>query len=148
MTDIAIFPDSCPIERFDNVVELPNGLRVIGREDVNFPEAVYEFLSVPYATPPVGKKRFEETLPFPDIIGFSGRLIWNGTDNMNSCIQPEKALNDTRQSESCLFLNVYTPRGFQANSKKYPVLVYFHAGGFMAGSSAMNSGAELTARLA
>ena len=41
-------------------------------------------------------------------------------------------LNDTPQSEDCLFLNVWT-RGLN-DGKKRPVMVWFHGGGYTAGS--------------
>lgn len=41
-------------------------------------------------------------------------------------------VNDTPQSEDCLFLNVWT-RGL-ADGKKRPVMVWFHGGGYVTGS--------------
>ena len=60
--------------------------------------------------------------------------IYNATKLGNSCIQFENMFveNTTRESEDCLFLNVFKP--VTNNEKLLPVMVYIHGGGFQLGS--------------
>jgi carboxylesterase type B len=46
------------------------------------------------------------------------------------------------QDEDCLFLNIQRPTT-EANSKKLPVLVFFHGGGFESGSGNVNDPSDL-----
>ncbi|PAV18000.1 alpha beta-hydrolase [Pyrrhoderma noxium] len=68
-----------------------------------------DFLGVRYAAPPIGTLRFQAPMP------------------------PERV----RQSEDCLFLNVFVS-GQVKKSEKLPVLVWIHGGGYVLGSSAMH----------
>lgn len=101
------------------IIQLRNGLRVIGREDDKFPGEVYAFLSVPYSLPPVGAGRFAEPHAIPNIAYLGSHLLWNGTTSHYPCIQPQILDNvTTHQSESCLFLNIFTPLDFATGT--YP----------------------------
>jgi para-nitrobenzyl esterase len=87
------------------------------------------FRGIPYAAPPTGNLRWKEPLPPP---------AWRGVRKADAfgarCFQPslfsDMIFRDAGMAEDCLFLNVWTP----ANARRLPVLVYFHGGGFGAGS--------------
>ncbi|KAF8881219.1 Alpha/Beta hydrolase protein [Infundibulicybe gibba] len=46
-------------------------------------------------------------------------------------------------SEDCLFLNVFTPGDLSQSTKKLPVVVWIHGGGYMAGSASGATGDDL-----
>ncbi|HEV3199280.1 MAG TPA: carboxylesterase family protein, partial [Bryobacteraceae bacterium] len=87
------------------------------------------FKGVPYALPPVGNLRWKEPMP---------PAAWSGIRKAGTfgprCYQPslfsDMIFRDAGMSEDCLFLNVWTP----VDARQMPVLVYFHGGGFGAGS--------------
>lgn len=89
---------------------------------------VRAFLGIPYARPPVGPLRWRPPQPLApwrepfDATGF-------GPDFPQA---PNAALRAPRQDEDCLRLNVWTPSGAREGS--LPVMVWFHGGGFVAGS--------------
>ncbi|KRT80422.1 hydrolase [Oryctes borbonicus] len=89
------------------------------------------FRGIPFAKPPVGELRFkapEEPEPWT--------YIFNATSDSNICIQQNYFFSKDPQiegSEDCLYLNVYTP---SITRNLLPVMVAFHYGGFMSGSSA------------
>lgn len=98
------------------------------------PDATYvQFLGIPYAQPPIGKRRF--TPPKP-IKPWPGTWIANST---YTCIQvdhydePNEGL--TKGSEDCLYLHVYTPGDEIKPDANLDVLVHIHGGGFMFGSA-------------
>ncbi len=78
---------------------------------------------IPYAKPPVGDNRYRPPQR-PD--SWSG--IREATQFGPSAIQPF-ASGET--SEDCLYLNVWSPG---ADSRRRPVMVWFHGGGFTVGS--------------
>jgi para-nitrobenzyl esterase len=92
------------------------------------------FLEIPYAVPPVAELRWREPQP---------PLPWNGERDATRfgahCMQlhipnDDTIFQDNRESEDCLFLNVYAPAS--ANSKsELPVMVWIHGGGYLVGSS-------------
>lgn len=106
---------------------------------------VYEFYNIPYAAPPINHDRWR-----PPIFDQSNSKYpkWtetrDGIHRGSRCIESEgneEVKSDTGYtwSEDCLFLNVGTQslRIQDANDKSedlYPVLVYFHGGGFQSGS--------------
>lgn len=93
----------------------------------------WQFLSLPYAMPPIGKRRFEPPLPAKP---------WNNVRDATSyppnCAQFDKLLNSRPTGElDCLFLNVFVnvDNGNGTDGKLKPVLVYLHGGGFISGGS-------------
>ncbi len=64
---------------------------------------VRAFLGVPYASPPIGSRRFLPPVTAP---------AWNGVRRANrfapAC--PQRNLDEGRQNEDCLYLNVYAPQ--------------------------------------
>ncbi|XP_033727702.1 uncharacterized protein LOC117317000 [Pecten maximus] len=97
---------------------------------------VVQFRNIPYAKPPIGKLRFEKTVP---IEPWTETL--DGTVFGPSCLQdvnglPEmwiKAENNIT-SEDCLQLNVYVPGAVSKTTKK-PVMFWLHGGGFRLGNN-------------
>jgi para-nitrobenzyl esterase len=96
---------------------------------------VKRFLGIRYAAAPVGDLRFKPPVP---------ASAWNGVASAQEygprCMQAVLALGrefdeGTRQSEDCLFLNIWT---LDSDATGLPVMVWLHGGGF-----AWGSGAEL-----
>jgi len=92
---------------------------------------IYSFLGVPYAQPPVGKRRFKAPLPvtaFKSDEAFGFRA---------ECAQV-KAYGEKRfqfvGSEDCLTLNVFSPSLTQNKDALKPVMVWFHGGAFTMGA--------------
>jgi para-nitrobenzyl esterase len=96
-----------------------------GRED----GPVTTFLGIPYAAAPIGLLRWQSPQP---------TTPWSGVRDATSlgakCLQYSWAPPLRFEgSEDCLFLNVVTPR--PAAGARLPVLVWFHGGGWVNGSS-------------
>src|SRR5579864_2050352 len=106
------------------------------------------FRGIRYGAPPAGSDRFKPsrrpqpwTTPF-DAFSF-GASAMQTSMGLADAGEPS-ALKDalapilpapedkTRESEDCLFLNVWTP--VAGDGKKRPVMVWLHGGGFAAGS--------------
>lgn len=94
---------------------------------------VMTWLGIPYAVPPIGELRWKKTVPMdPSDEVYEAK--WYGA----SSVQPENSahpLNYHRQSEDCLYLNVWKS-GACDQSARHPVLVYLHDGNFISGGSA------------
>ncbi|XP_065091097.1 esterase B1-like isoform X1 [Ochlerotatus camptorhynchus] len=98
--------------------KLPNGLRY------------HLFKGVPYAMAPMGKLRFKPPVPLEK---FDTPMLECAMERRD-CIQRDLFTNRIVGSERGLYLNIFTP-DFGANGeKKYPVMIYIHGGGFLAGS--------------
>ncbi|XP_026753176.2 esterase E4-like [Galleria mellonella] len=80
----------------------------------------FAFLGIPYAEPPVGKRRFKA--PFPP-------SPWDGVYEANRTVMcPQNGVGQ----EDCLILNIFTPT--KIINELVPVLVYIHGGSFLIGS--------------
>lgn len=114
------------------------GIQWPNASDVRF------FGGVPYAEPPTGSARFRPPItkrPSNQTIDAS----WFGP----SCIQYSNGQATVyseylkgflltpgqQQSENCLTLNIWTPRG-KGQAKKLPVMIWIHGGGFTSGGAA------------
>ncbi|CAH1118882.1 unnamed protein product [Phaedon cochleariae] len=83
----------------------------------------YAFQQIPYASPPVGHLRFRSPVP-PQ----KWNHTWNATENTKICYQLER--NDSRETEDCLYLNVYTPV-LGPTENPLAVYVFLHGGKFI-----------------
>lgn len=95
-------------------------------------EGYRQFLGVPYAAPPIGKLRWAPPQP---------AAPWEATLDAKSlrskCTQMTWVPPRTTQGgEDCLYLNIYTPvTGKDHDKQLKPVMVWFHGGGWIGGSS-------------
>lgn len=78
--------------------------------------------------------------PQPVMIAEQSGSVWNA---IPAC--PQRGVDDQPQSEDCLFLNVWVPKG---QPRGLPVMVYFHGGAYSSGSitASLNDGSALAAR--
>lgn len=103
---------------------------------------VISFKGIPYAAPPVGPLRWKAPEPLARWTGVRNAIAFG-----NACPQLERKeawAQVGQQSEDCLFLNVWRP----VKPGKYPVMVFLHGGGFVAGSAGvpLYEGSGLAAR--
>ena len=94
-----------------------------------------QYMGIPYAKPPVGVLRLRPPQP-PE--------TWKGIRDCTKFgnVAPQLSIKeftvlrpDDEISESCLFLNVFTPK---ADCEKRPVMVFLHGGAFQKGSGNHN----------
>jgi len=102
----------------------------------SLPSGVRAYLGIPYALPPVRELRW---MP-PQRTRWSG--IWNADRFGPECIQLLRPhdinhyFGEEPTSEDCLYLNVWTPAGANANSN-LPVVAFIYGGGGTVGSAGM-----------
>lgn len=109
-------------------------VKLFGRE-------IVQFLGVPYATPPVGDRRFKRTLPV---------MPWSGVRPAHryqahcaqyffmSLVETVQPLHEN-MSEDCLYLNIWSPRSVSVpwanDAGGKTVMLFIHGGGFIMGSA-------------
>lgn len=123
-------------------VRIDNG-RVAG---FRTPGGVATFLGIPYAQPPVGKRRFRSPAPAED---WAPKTL-EAKATKPDCMQSKIGNDDLgrAQSEDCLYLNVWTPNPRASGSgKKMAVMVWIHGGAWQIGGSSRieYDGAKLAA---
>nr|AHJ81351.1 carboxylesterase [Locusta migratoria] len=91
------------------------------------------FCGIPYAEPPINKRRFKNPVPMT----YDGTIDATNCEETPVCMQMRWHLDETEVIgvEDCLFLNVYEP---EVTSSNLPVIVYIHGGGFFSGSGTFN----------
>ncbi|MEM6692830.1 MAG: carboxylesterase family protein, partial [Planctomycetota bacterium] len=116
---------------------------VEGRQVAN---GLYAFLGVPFAKPPTGELRWQAPLPrdpwtqIRSATSFAPACVQGGqtTEWYQGLIEdmgesPDLAARPVRESEDCLYLNVWTPS--VAEGSDLPVMVWVHGGGYSGGWS-------------
>ncbi len=107
---------------------------------------IRSFRGIPFARPPTGVRRFRPPEP-PQPWKRTRDATRSGAVPIQASLPLLRFLNagGSRQSESCLSLNVWTPG---LDGAKRPVLVWIHGGGFLigAGSTAVYEGHDLARR--
>ena len=132
-----------PVEgtRWSVVVKAEGG-KVAGYRQ---PGGVATFLGIPYATPPLGRLRFRPPEQAPP---WSPALL-DATnfkpDCMQSAIGQSVEDKNRRQSEDCLYLNIWSPN--TRPRRKLAVMVWIHGGAWQIGGSSRPeyNGAKLAA---
>lgn len=105
---------------------------------------VEEYLGIPFASPPVGARRFQRPIKpdsWNDVLNTTSLppACWQGRINIMYIVKhmPEFDIND--ESEDCLYLNIFVPKSIEKN-KTFPVMLYIHGGSNRAGMGAMLPG--------
>jgi para-nitrobenzyl esterase len=90
------------------------------------------FEGIPFAAPPIGKRRWQAPQPVAAWEGVRKATAF-GARCMQALIYSDMNFRDPGPSEDCLYLNVWTPaKSVNAN---LPVMVWIYGGGFAAGAS-------------
>ncbi|OWR45083.1 carboxylesterase [Danaus plexippus plexippus] len=117
------------------LVEVSQGYIKGGKTTTDSGVSYYEFLCIPYAKPPVGNLRFKSPEP-PE--KWDGVLDVTEYKEDKVCVQIILENNSSCiGNEDCLYLNVYTPKLPESDSKLLPVMVFIHGGGFVRGNEKM-----------
>jgi para-nitrobenzyl esterase len=98
-----------------------------------------EFRGMPYARPPVGALRWAPTQAAEPWTG-----VRDATSSGAACPQAPHPFSDTlRNSEDCLFLDVYVPPQVAASAAPRPVIVWIPGGGTVVGSARQYDASKL-----
>lgn len=86
-------------------------------------ENTWQFLGVPYAQPPLGDLRWRAPQPVQPWDGVRDATSWSDQAAQNPALE---RFGEGGMSEDSLYLNVTAPK----RADNYPVMVWFHGGGF------------------
>lgn len=114
-------PNLCDVSP---VLETANGL-VQGFNRAVEGQSVSSFLAMPFAEPPVGKRRFQ----YPDPYNRKWAGTRAATQMSATCFQSGSG------SEDCLYLNVFTPSKALNISTLLPVMFWIYGGGYTIGDA-------------
>ena len=92
---------------------------------------LYVFKGIPYATPPLGELRWMPPQPVKPWTGIRQAKEFGPIAPQTPMPAGPIAHVEQKQSEDCLFLNVWTPG---LDNAKRPVMVWIHGGAFTIGS--------------
>lgn len=95
-------------------------------------EGVVAFRGIPFAQPPIGKLRWKDPVPARDSDGVF-EALYHAPSAIQTVLDSERA-SFYRQSEDCLYLNVWTAEGFSGQSRA--VMVFIHGGNYSWGGTA------------
>ena len=95
-------------------------------------DGVVAFRGIPFAAPPTGPRRWREPVPAEASDGVF-EAYYNGPSPIQTKLESERA-SYYRQSEDCLYLNVWTASGYEG--EKRPVMVFIHGGSYGWGGTA------------
>jgi para-nitrobenzyl esterase len=109
-------------------IDTPNGrLRGERLDDADV------FRAIPYAAPPVGDRRFRPPAPIERWMGERDALSFGASaPQLAGTLERYFGGRAAVQSEDCLTLNVWAPRG----EGPHPVMVWIHGGAFVTGAAA------------
>ena len=95
---------------------------------------IFAYQGIPYAKSPSGELRFKRPQSLPEK---AWQGVFDGTKSVTKCVQISEipALIPVSGKEDCLQLNVYVPESKNPLEEGFPVMVWFHGGGFTAGDS-------------
>jgi para-nitrobenzyl esterase len=102
-----------------------------GRVEGIYANDMAEFLGIRYAAPPTGPLRWQPPQPVPASLATHDSRAFGP-----HCAQLPSAYGVASESEDCLYLNVYVPKGVSAQSAtRLPVMVWIHGGALVVGES-------------
>lgn len=140
---VEVFVLKCVDSEITKTVQTKSGpIEGVQYEEATTKRQVIEFRRIPYAMPPVGKRRFKPPIPY-------GKWIskLDATKYGPSCYQDLESsaffLPNRDVSENCLFLNIFVP-GNISESNMYSVMIWFHGGNYKNGQGTSFNGALLT----
>ncbi|KAG5668734.1 hypothetical protein PVAND_016661 [Polypedilum vanderplanki] len=128
----SIFLQLCTTyEEIDELLVEINSGKILGRALVsNSGRTIRAFTGIPYAAPPIGNLRFKQAQKVTP---------WNNTfiaqNKPAKCLQFNPFIRSfvIEGQEDCLTLNVFAPQ--EIEGKKFPVIVWFHGGGWTRGDA-------------
>ncbi|RZI86741.1 MAG: carboxylesterase family protein [Rubrivivax sp.] len=91
-------------------------------------QGVRQYLSIPFAAPPLGELRWQAPQPSAPWSG-----VRDGSVSSKRCAQTKTSLGAESLTEDCLYLNVHVPNDIGA--RQLPVMVWIHGGAFIAGAA-------------
>ncbi|KAK7530031.1 Alpha/Beta hydrolase protein [Phyllosticta paracitricarpa] len=122
----------------------PPGPEVALRQGIYTPNtsvaSVDQFLSIPFAAPPVGQLRFANPQPYTS---GSPKKRFNATTYGPGCPQGRSAPHYNGYAEDCLTLDVVRPVCARRRRSKLPVLVWIYGGSEIAGQSILYNATNL-----